>query len=101
MVMDVKRAFLYGLARRPLYIKLPAEDPRSGEGDIVGRLVRSMYGTRDAPLIWASEVKKLFLSMGFRQSRSNPSIYYHMGKKIYVITHVDDFLLVGDAKDLA
>lgn len=31
MVLDVKRAFLYGLARRRIYLRLPKEDPRSRE----------------------------------------------------------------------
>lgn len=97
MVMDVKRAFFYGLARRPVFIKLPAEDPR----DLVGRLARSMYGTRDAPLIWANEVKTIFIGMGFQQSVTNPSVYYHVGKQVYAVTHVDDFLLVGSARELA
>lgn len=57
MVLDVKRAFLYGKARRTVYIRLPAEDPRSGSGLWVGRLCRSMYGTRDASQIWQGEVE--------------------------------------------
>ena len=51
MVLDVKRAFLYGKARRDIYLKLPREDPMSG-GKVLGKLERSLYGTRDAPQIW-------------------------------------------------
>ena len=48
MVMDVKRAFLYGMARRRIYLRLPKEGPEYGKGKF-WRLSRSMYGTRDAP----------------------------------------------------
>ena len=49
MLADVKRAFLYGDARRSLYVELPREDPLSASGRYVGKLERAMYGTRDAP----------------------------------------------------
>ena len=32
MSLDVKRAFLHGLARRRIYVRLPWEDPRSEGG---------------------------------------------------------------------
>ena len=52
MLADVKRAFLFGDARRPLYVELPPEDPLSASGRYVGKLERAMYGTRDAPMTW-------------------------------------------------
>ena len=36
MLEDVKTAFLYGGARRPLYVELPSEDPLSASGRYVG-----------------------------------------------------------------
>ena len=45
---DVSRAHFYADADREVYIQLPAEDPRSGEKDICGRLLKTMYGALDA-----------------------------------------------------
>ena len=45
---DVSRAHFYAQAVREVYIQLPAEDPRSGERDVCGRLLRTMYGRLDA-----------------------------------------------------
>ena len=95
MALDVKRAFLHGQARRHLYIKLPKEDPRADGGHTIGRLLKSMYGTRDAPQIWAGEVKKTMEALGFRVCRINPCIFYHETWEMQVITHVDDFLCCG------
>ena len=75
MVLDVKRAFLYGRARRDIYIKLPPEDPRYGTG-VVGKLERSLYGTRDAPEIWQDELKSSMEELGFRSCLSNPGGVY-------------------------
>ena len=44
---DVSRAHFYARAVREIYIQLPPEDPRSGERDVCGRLLRTMYGTLD------------------------------------------------------
>ena len=45
MLADVKTAFLYGEARRSLYVELPPEDPLAASGQYVGKLERAMYGT--------------------------------------------------------
>ena len=46
--MDVSRAYIYAKAVRPTYIKLATEDLRSGDAGVVGKLMMSMYGARDA-----------------------------------------------------
>ena len=100
MVMDVKRAFLYGKARRKIYIRLPPEDPRSKESGTVGLVKRSMYGTRDAPQIWAEEVRRVFTSLGFQSCRTDACVYSHPGRGIVAVTHVDDFMLCGVRSEL-
>jgi len=89
-VIDVKCAFLYGAARRRIYIELPEQDPRHG-GSCVGLLSKAMYGTRDAPLIWRSTVDLMMRGLGFVASMLQPAVYYHEAKQIRVMTHVDDF----------
>jgi len=94
IIIDVKCAFLYGKARRRLYIELPDRDPRSGK-HFVGLLDKAMYGTRDAPLIWRSTVDGIMKDMGFMSSMLQPGVYCHHEKGITVMTHVDDFLVTG------
>ena len=55
-VVDVSNAFLYGKARRPLFIRLPqAVQPRDGR-EWIGRLQKSLYGPLDAPKMWKSHL---------------------------------------------
>ena len=51
LLLDIKKAFLYGKISRNVYIELLAEDPMSegGGGHLVGKMDKAMYGTRDAP----------------------------------------------------
>ena len=100
MVLDVKRAFLYGQARRPIYLKLPKEDPCSAGGKLVGRLERSLYGTRDAPQIWQEELKETMEAIGYRGCASHPGVYYHPASGAMAVAHVDDVLAIGPKSQL-
>ena len=88
MVVDVKTAFLYGAARRSLYIVLPPEDPLAASGRYVGELERAMYGICDAPMIWQDHLRKTLTDMKFRESVTHPGVY------------VDDLLCTGLREDL-
>ena len=65
--------------------------------NMVGKLRKAMYGTRDAPKIWSRTVRKLLLGMGFQASTVQPSLYVHFEKDIKLMVHVDDFLVVASA----
>ena len=45
MFIDVKRAFFNAHAKRSVYVQFPPEDNEEGKR---GRLLKSLYGTRDA-----------------------------------------------------
>ena len=95
MLLDFKRAFLYGDAEREIYINLPAEDPRSKDGQSMGILRKAMYGTRDAPAVWQRLVRRVMLELGFEASRTSACVYAHRTRGLRVVAHVDDFLVTG------
>ena len=86
---------LYGKTPRDIYIQLPDEDPMSINKDYVGKILKAMYGTRDAPAVWQEEIRALVTSMNFTQSRINPCVYYNRERDLRVNVHVDDFWLPG------
>ena len=90
----MKRAHFYSDATREIYVELPAEAKKPGE-DVVGRLLKSLYGTRDAPLNWELQIQKVMLALGFKQGKSNPCIYYHAGRDLRTVVHGDDFTTAG------
>ena len=95
MILGVKGAFLYGSAKRDIYIELPIEDKRSHTSNQVGKLNNAMYGTREAPQIWQEVVKSKMESIGFRASMLHPSVYFHQERNLFVLAHVDDFMCLG------
>lgn len=100
MILDVKGAFLYGDARRRIYIELPECDPAAADADKVGIIERALYGTRDAPQLWQEHARATLQSLGFIESRTTPSVYVHKERDLEISLHVDDFLAVGDEEGL-
>lgn len=62
--IDIKRAYFHAPAKRDVYIKLPDEDAEEG---MCGKLLKSMYGTRDAAYNWEEEYTQFMIPNGFIQ----------------------------------
>ena len=102
MVNDVARAFFEAKATRPICIEIPKEDmtPDDERRDVVGFLLQSLYGTRDAAMNWQEEVRKEMKAWGFKQGVYNPCLYTHPHWKLKVMVHGDDFVTVGKPKNV-
>ena len=100
MVLDVKKAFLYGRIKRTVFIELPPEDPMAADKQYVGRLLKAMYGTRDAPAVWQQEVRQTMAELGFKPCLATPCLYVNEETGVMVVAHVDDMLCTGDEKEL-
>ena len=73
MLCDVKKAFFYAPATRPLYVELPSEALGPGEEGMCGRLERSLYGTRGAALTWSIAYTNVLLESGFDKGARPPA----------------------------
>lgn len=68
----------------------------------VCRLKKALYGLRQAPLAWFQRFSSFLFSLGFRQSRSDTSLFFlHQGKStILLLLYVDDIILTGNNPSL-
>ena len=98
LTLDITGAFLYGEMVRDVAVKLPAEW-NAGPTE-VGRLIKSLYGLRDAPSIWADHMRRTLVSLGFLHSPTVPGIFSHPQRQMKLACHVDDVLATGWPKDL-
>ncbi len=98
MVLDAKRAFHHGIATRLIHVEVPPEE--SEHGKCVGRLKKTLYGTRDAPVAWLRAVRLDMKAMGFLECKVTTGVFVHPVRDIRVVTHVDDFLVAGEREDL-
>ena len=95
MYADVSRAYFYAKAVRPVYVDLPDEDRVEGDEQMCGRLMMSMYGTRDAATNWAAEYTATLIQDGYRRGSANSCLFHHPISGISVMVHGDDFVAVG------
>ena len=91
--LDVRKAYFNGRPRRRMYIRLPAE-LGLGKG-YLGRMERTMYGTRDAGAIWEQTFTDALLKMGFTQGLASPCTFRHEDWGIALVVHGDDFTALG------
>ena len=92
---DVSRAYFYAKAVRPVYVKLPDEDREAGEEGKCGRLLMSMYGTRDAAVNWSAEYTATLEKDGYTRGVANSCLFYNKDLDVTVMVHGDDFIAVG------
>ncbi len=97
MVNDVARAFFDAPMRRDICVELPAE---GGEGeDMVGHLIMSLHGTRNAAN-FQEEVRSFMNKNKADQSKYSPSVYHNKEYGLITLVHGDDFITVGNRKNI-
>ena len=100
LALDVSRALFRSYVARKLYVELPEEDKDPNE-DMVGRLLRCLYGTRDAAHLWQEYsidifVNKLKMAVG----ASNPCLFSQESTDTIAWEHGDDVVIVGEEETL-
>lgn len=95
--IDFSNAFVQ--AKRPdfLFMKVPRGFKTSKPGQTI-RLLRSLYGSKDAPKLWAELLFKALRELGFKQSKIDQCLWY--GKNLFLIHYVDDVAIAAKSMDL-
>ena len=96
-VLDARKAHLHAFADRTVFTQLPPEEAAPG---YCARLVRCLYGTRDAPKRWEAFLAEQLVAIGFAKGRASPCCYFHAKLEVRCIVHGDDFVLTGRAAAL-
>ena len=100
--MDVKLAYLHGVLDEEIYMEQPEGFIAKGEENKVCRLVRSLYGLKQAGRVWnRTFVHTIKKKLGFKTIHSDVGVYVlnhrHKGgnTEMILILYVDDLLLLG------
>lgn len=99
--MDVNNAFLHGDLNEEVYMALPPGF-QSTKPNQVCRLLRSLYGLKQASRQWNAKLNAALLHIGFTQSKSDPSLFTR-GKDtsfIALLVYVDDIIVASARLDL-
>ena len=100
MFLDITRAHPHCEMKRKLWVKLPAEDPRSADPDACGLLLRSLYGCRDAGQNFELFVREIMeTKMDFVCGVWCACIYRSTTRDLIAYVYGDNFVLKGSRKN--
>ena len=100
--LDVKSAYLYGKLDEEIYMEQPEGFKVEGLEHLVLRLLRAIYGLKQAGLAWWKALSKSMEELGFTRLSSDAGIFIYRkdGALVVVIVYVDDCLFCGKDKAL-
>ena len=97
LFMDATRVHFHSPAREAIYVDLYPEEADSGD---CMKLLKSMFGTRQASSNWEHFYAEVLKDAGCVQGVSNPCLFIHPEHRIRVSVHGDVFMMLGVYEDL-
>jgi hypothetical protein len=99
---DVTAAFLEGVNDYEQYCYLPKELSPNGDKPFRVRILKSLYGEKQAPKLWSDLLHEHLISMNFERCPVIACLYrYINGEDImYLCVFVDDGLMISISDDL-
>lgn len=103
--LDVKGAFLYAdlPSGTEVYLRLPTiAGVKQADGSVV-RLIKSLYGLREAPNVWYASLKNILSTLGFERLTCSERLFVlkRKAETVILLAYVDDLALFGEKKLIA
>ncbi|KAL8101414.1 hypothetical protein AgCh_033340 [Apium graveolens] len=98
--LDVQSAFLNGELQEEVYVTQPEGFVKEGLEQKVYKLVKALYGLRQAPRAWNARLDKCLRELGFKRCLHEQAVYtrFDRGNVVIVGVYVDDLLVTGTHK---
>ncbi|GKC51030.1 zinc finger, CCHC-type containing protein [Tanacetum coccineum] len=96
--MDVKIAFLNSELDEEVYMNQPQGFIMPGNENNVCKLIKSLYGVKQAPKQWHRKFDEVVLSNGYLLNQADKCVYSKFdesGKWVIICLYVDDMLIFG------
>jgi hypothetical protein len=97
--MDVKTAFLNGELEEEIYMDQPDGFIAKVQEGKVCKLLKSLYGLKQALKQWHEKFDKTLISAGFVVNEVDKCVYYRYGEgeEVILCLYVDDVLIFGSS----
>ena len=108
---DATRAFLWGDLEEEIYMRLPdgfvlsPSDSAPSSGTLICRLLKSMYGLKQASRIWYAKIRCTLERIGFTRSDFDHALFHFFGSwhgtftRCIIALHVDDGMGGSDSSE--
>jgi hypothetical protein len=94
--LDVNNAFLHGDLQEDVYMSIP-DGVHNSKPNQVCKLLKSLYGLKQASRKWYEKLTSLLVREGYKQSNSDYSLFTmsHNNNFTVLLIYVDDIILSG------
>ncbi|KAK2450734.1 putative mitochondrial protein [Trifolium repens] len=94
--LDVNNAFLHGDLEEDVYMTIPAGVQSHKPGQVC-KLLKSLYGLKQASRRWYEKLTSLLIHEGYQQSTSDYSLFTLSSENDFtaLLVYVDDIILAG------
>ncbi|GJT03670.1 ribonuclease H-like domain, reverse transcriptase, RNA-dependent DNA polymerase [Tanacetum coccineum] len=98
--LDVKSAFLHGDLQEEVYVTQPEGFIKRNDNGKVYRLIKALYGLRQAPRAWNIKLDNTLKSLDFKKCALEQAIYTRTERDsiLLVGVYVDDLIITGTPK---
>ncbi|PWA92889.1 zinc finger, CCHC-type [Artemisia annua] len=98
--LDVKSAFLHGDLKEEVYVTQPEGFVQPGNSGKVYKLIKALYGLRQAPRAWNVKLDQTLKSLNFKKCNLEQAVYTKRNKNSTIIVgvYVDDLIITGTPK---
>nr|GEX42470.1 ribonuclease H-like domain, reverse transcriptase, RNA-dependent DNA polymerase [Tanacetum cinerariifolium] len=98
--LNVKSEFLHGELKEEVYVTQPEGFTKKGNDEKVYRLIKVLYGLRQAPRAWNIKLDNTLKSLDFMKCALEQAIYTKASKDslLLVGVYVDDLIITGTPK---
>ncbi|GJV63136.1 ribonuclease H-like domain, reverse transcriptase, RNA-dependent DNA polymerase [Tanacetum coccineum] len=98
--LDVKSAFLHGDLKEEVYVTQPEGFIKRQDNGKVYRLIKALYGLRQAPRAWNIKLDNTLKSLDFKKCALEQAIYTKTSKDSILLigVYVDDLIITGTPK---
>ncbi|KAH9671758.1 retrovirus-related pol polyprotein from transposon RE1 [Citrus sinensis] len=95
--VDINNAFLNGDLTEAVYMPQPEGFEDKNRPSYICKLEKALYGLRQAPRAWFDKLKGALSSWGFKNSRSDTSLFFKRveSKIVIMLIYVDDIIITG------
>jgi hypothetical protein len=100
--MDVKTTFLNGELDEEIYMEQPTRFVANGQKGMVCKLLKSLYGLKQAFKHWHEKFDRTLTSVGFVVNEADKCVYYRYGggEEVILCMYVDDILILGTSLEV-
>jgi Reverse transcriptase (RNA-dependent DNA polymerase) len=97
--IDFMLAYPQAPVKCPLYMKIPKgfQIPNGNRNTDVLRILRNLYGQKQAGRVWNQHLHQRLLELGWIHSTADDCVYYQ-GNTVFVV-YVDDGILISPSMD--